>query len=71
MHFVDHVEHPTAHRPRVHAQRAADRGGNTLEKFNWGKVFSGTYTSVFLLVIVVMGLMLLDMYLRQKKEQAS
>jgi len=43
---------------------------NTLEKFNWGKVFSGTYTSVFLLVIVVMGLMLLDMYLRRKKEQA-
>jgi hypothetical protein len=44
---------------------------NTLEKFNWTKVFSGTYTSVFLLVIVIMGFMLLDMYLRRKKEQAS
>jgi hypothetical protein len=44
---------------------------DTLNKFNWGKVFSGTYTSVFLLVIVVMGLMLLDMYLRRKKYQAS
>jgi hypothetical protein len=44
---------------------------DTLNKFNWAKVFSGPYTSIFLLVIVVMGLMLLDMYLRRKKEQAS
>lgn len=43
---------------------------DTLNKFNWAKVFSGPYTSIFLLVIVVMGLMLLDMYLRRKKEQA-
>jgi hypothetical protein len=44
---------------------------NTLDKFNWGKVFNGPFTTIFLLVIVVMGLMLLDMYLRRKKEQTS
>jgi len=41
-----------------------------LEKFNWAKVFSGPYATIFLLVSVVLGLMMLDMYLQRKKEQA-
>jgi hypothetical protein len=42
-----------------------------LEKFNWAKVFSGPYATIFLLVSVVLGLMMLDMYLQRKKEQHS
>jgi hypothetical protein len=39
-----------------------------LEKFNWAKLLNGPYTIIFLLVTVVLGLMLLDMYLQRKKE---
>jgi hypothetical protein len=42
-----------------------------IEKFNWGKVFNSAYTNIFLLVTVVLGLMLLDMYLQRKRQQNS
>lgn len=41
-----------------------------IEKFNVGKAFNSTYTTVFTLVVVVLGLMLLDMYLHRRKERA-
>lgn len=42
-----------------------------LEKFNWGKLFNSSYVTVFMLIAVVLGLILLDMYLRVKKQHAS
>lgn len=35
---------------------------------DWTKMFSGTYVNVFVMVNIVLGLMLLDMYLTKKKE---
>ncbi len=35
----------------------------------WSKFFNNTYTTVFLMVNTVLGLMLLDMYLGKKKKQ--
>ncbi len=41
------------------------------DKINFSKFFNNTYTTVFMMVNVVMGLMLLDMWLSKKrKEQA-
>jgi hypothetical protein len=42
-----------------------------LDKFNWGKIFNSPYLNVFLMVNLVLGLMLLDMYLGRKKRQAG
>ena len=38
-------------------------------KLEWSKFFSNTYTSIFMMVNIVLGLMLLDMYLGKKKKQ--
>lgn len=40
-----------------------------MSKLNLNKFFSNTYTNIFLMVNVVLGLMLLDMYLGKKKKQ--
>jgi hypothetical protein len=40
-----------------------------LNQFDWSKVFNNTYTNIFMMVNVVLGLMLLDMYLGKKKKQ--
>jgi hypothetical protein len=40
-----------------------------LEKLNWGRFLNNSYTNVFVMVNVVLGLMLLDMYLTRKKKQ--
>ena len=42
-----------------------------LEKFNWEKVFTGTPVTLFMLIAVILGFVLLDMYLQRKKQQAS
>jgi hypothetical protein len=42
-----------------------------MDKFNWGKIFSGPYAMILLLIAVILGLMVLDMYLTRKKEEAS
>jgi len=36
---------------------------------DWGKFFNNTYTNIFLMVNIMLGLMLLDMYLGKKKKQ--
>lgn len=36
---------------------------------NWGWLFSSTYMNVFIMVNIVLGLMLLDMYLTKKKNE--
>ena len=55
-----------------------DSSGNSLPidfskvdmtKFDIGKIFNNTFTNIFLMVNVVLGLMLLDMYLGKKKKQ--
>ena len=38
-------------------------------KVQWNKFFNNTYTNIFLMVNVVLGLMLFDMYLTRKKKQ--
>jgi len=40
-----------------------------LTKIDYSKFFNNTYTNIFMMVNVVLGLMLLDMYLRKKKKQ--
>lgn len=51
-------------------------GGNsqlnqTMEKLNvdYSKVFNNAYTNVFIMINIILGLMLLDMYLTKKKKQ--
>lgn len=39
-----------------------------LDNLNWGKFFNNSYTNVFIMINVVLGLMLLDMYLTRKKK---
>jgi hypothetical protein len=41
-----------------------------LDKLDWGKFFSNTYINIFMMVNIVLGLVLLDMYLQRRKEQA-
>lgn len=41
-----------------------------VERFNLGKIFSGAYANIFILVMVVLGLVFLDTYLQSKKRQA-
>jgi hypothetical protein len=42
-----------------------------LEKINWGKVFNSSYVTAFMLIAIVSGLFLLDLYLQRKKQQVS
>lgn len=42
-----------------------------LGKIEWNKFFSSTYTNIFLMVNIILGLILLDMYLNKKKKQFS
>ena len=49
-----------------------DTGGimNDMQvNMNWGQFFSSTYMNVFIMVNIVLGLMLLDMYLTRKKNE--
>jgi len=38
------------------------------DKLNWSKLLNNTYTNIFMVVVVVMGLMMLDMYLGKKRK---
>jgi hypothetical protein len=40
-----------------------------MKEFNWSKLFNSGYTNVFMLVLVVLGLVMLDMYLQRKRRQ--
>lgn len=40
-----------------------------INNVNWGQFFTGTYMNVFLMVNIILGLMLLDMYLTKKKNE--
>lgn len=40
-----------------------------INKFDWGKVFNSAYMNVFILVLVILGLVMLDMYLQRKRQQ--
>jgi len=42
-----------------------------MRTFNWSRIFSSAYTSVFVLVLVILGLVMLDMYLQRKKQQSA
>lgn len=46
-------------------------GLNRLDNLNYSKVFNNTYIIVFLLIAVISGFMLLDMYLQQKKREQT
>ena len=45
-----------------------DRYAAYAPKLDWGKIFSNTYINIFILINVVLGLVLLDMYLQRKKK---
>lgn len=48
-----------------------DKLTSHINKIDYSKFFNNTYTSIFMVVNVVIGLMLLDMYLgKKRKEQA-
>lgn len=38
---------------------------------DWSRMFSGTYVNVFIMINIVLGLMLLDMYLTNKKKKVQ
>ena len=40
-----------------------------LDKFDWNKYLNSTYTNIFIMINIVLGLMLLDMYLSKKKRE--
>lgn len=42
---------------------------NEMKKFDWSRVFNSAYTNVFILVLVILGLVMLDMYLQRKRQQ--
>ncbi|MEO6316343.1 MAG: hypothetical protein ABIU63_07930 [Chitinophagaceae bacterium] len=42
---------------------------NTINKIDYRKFFNNTYTTIFMIVNVVMGLMLLDMWLGKKRKE--
>ncbi len=44
---------------------------NKLPKYDWSKFMSSTYTNIFMMINVVLGLILFDMYLQGKKEKAK
>lgn len=44
---------------------------NKLPKYDWSKFMSSTYTNIFMMINVVLGLILFDMYLQRKKEKAK
>lgn len=39
------------------------------DKIDWSRFFNNTYTNIFMMITVVMGLMLLDMYLGKKRKE--
>ncbi len=41
-----------------------------IDRVNWDRAFNNTYTNIFIMVNVVLGLMLLDMYLNNKKKKS-
>jgi hypothetical protein len=41
-----------------------------LNRVEWSRVFNNTYTNIFMMINVVLGLVLLDMYLSKKKREA-
>jgi len=46
-------------------------GINRLDSLNYSKLFNSTYVSAFMLIAIISGLMLLDMYLQQKRQSRS
>ena len=42
---------------------------SAMDKVNWNRFLSSTYTNIFMMVNVVLGLMMLDIYLTRKKQQ--
>ena len=42
-----------------------------IPKIDWTRFFNNTYTNIFLMVNIVLGLMMLDMYLDKKKKQVK
>lgn len=42
-----------------------------LDKIEWSKFFNNTYTTIFMMVNVVLGLVLLDLYLGRRKKQST
>ncbi len=42
---------------------------NEMKKLDWSRVFNSAYTNVFILVLVILGLVMLDMYLQRKRQQ--
>ncbi|HVW58746.1 MAG TPA: hypothetical protein VHC48_01880 [Puia sp.] len=42
-----------------------------MRTFNWVKIFTSPYTNLFVLILVILGLVMLDMYLQRKKQQAT
>jgi hypothetical protein len=42
-----------------------------MPQVDWSRMFSGTYVNVFIMVNIILGLMLLDMYLTKKKQEVT
>jgi hypothetical protein len=44
---------------------------NHLEKINWNRIFSNTYVNIFVMINLILGLMLLDLYLQRNRRRTS
>jgi hypothetical protein len=58
----------SASEPSMHLPSVDNLG---LEKIDYSKAFNSTWIIAFMLIVVVMGWMLLDMYLQQKKNRTT
>lgn len=48
---------------------ASDNIDYNINAYDWSKLFNGTYMNIFIMVNIVLGLMLLDMYLSKRKKK--
>jgi hypothetical protein len=44
---------------------------NRVDAVNWSGIFNNTYTNIFIMVNMILGLMLLDMYLTRKQRRSG
>ncbi len=63
--------HWTGSSPAPQVNQFSQTVQNNLNKFNWSKIFNGTYMNIFMMINVILALVLVDMYLQRKRQQAG
>lgn len=50
------------------SQAGSNPVNNSIAQMDWSKFFGSTYMNIFIMINIILGLMLLDMYLTKKKK---